>query len=722
MKQFLLLCVLCATALRVKAQDVVLERHKEIKVYAEETGAPVSHTAMQMLQGDVEVVLDARIKEVKTPKQARIVATLDKTLPREGFRVEVKKGRLWVSGADAHGMAYGLLEVSRLLGVSPWEWWADCVPEKQDEVVLKEGFVTEQSPAVAYRGIFINDEDWGILPWSGGVIGPETNERIFQLMLRLRANYYWPSMHEVSKPFFTIEGNREMAHKYGIYVGGSHCEPMGTSPATEWKLRGEGDYNYVTNKEQVQRFWAERLEEVKGQDMVYTIGMRGVHDGAMQGVKTQADKLKYLQQVIDDQREMLRIHVNPDISSIPQVFVPYKEVLDIYHAGLNVPDDVTLMWTDDNYGYIRHFPDSSEVSRKGGNGLYYHISYWGRPHDYLWLGTFSPFLLRQQLTEAYERGIRQMWILNVGDIKPAEYQIEDFLNMAWEGVGVPADERHTLRQFHAREFGETLADTLASLIIDHYRLAFDRKPEHTGGTRVEESDRRYWSTFRPIDGWSKEDVKKRVETYQRLSDAVEALEQDVPQHRRDAYFQLVKYPVQAAAQMNFKFLCPERSGEAYDSIVSLTHIYNSNPRWRGIMDMAPRKLPVFGRVTEPLAYPEAQPTNILFDEDTWLLVRLGEKQTFTFETSDDSVRLDIRLLPTHPVKGDRLAFTVSVDGGEPQRFEYQTYDRSEEWKRNVLRNYAQRFATLQLGEGERHTLTFEALTEGVYLRSIRRVQ
>ncbi|MDE5739004.1 MAG: glycosyl hydrolase 115 family protein, partial [Bacteroidaceae bacterium] len=233
MKQFLLLYVLCAMALCVKAQDVVLERHKEIKVYAEETGAPVSHAAMQMLQRDVEAVLDARMKEVKTPKQARIVARLDKGLPREGFRIEVKKGQLWVTGADAHGMAYGLLEVSRLLGVSPWEWWADCVPEKQDEVVLKEGLATGQSPAVAYRGIFINDEDWGILPWSGGVIGPETNEKIFQLMLRLRANYYWPSMHEVSKPFFTIEGNREMAHKYGIYVGGSHCEPMGTSPATE---------------------------------------------------------------------------------------------------------------------------------------------------------------------------------------------------------------------------------------------------------------------------------------------------------------------------------------------------------------------------------------------------------------------------------------------------------------------------------------------------------
>ena len=223
---------------------------------------------------------------------------------------------------------------------------------------LRAGYSTEQSPAVAYRGIFINDEDWGILPWSGGVIGPETNERIFQLMLRLRANYYWPAMHEVSQPFFTIPGNREMAHKYGIYIGGSHCEPMATSPAKEWEMRGVGDYNYVTNSEAVKNFWQERLEEVKGQDIVYTIGMRGLHDGSMQGTKTKEDKLRYLQQAIDDQREMLRSTVNVDVASVPQVFVPYKEVLDIYRSGLQVPDDVTLMWTDDNYGYIRHFPDS----------------------------------------------------------------------------------------------------------------------------------------------------------------------------------------------------------------------------------------------------------------------------------------------------------------------------------------------------------------------------
>ena len=720
MRNILWILVFCVVPGLAEAQDFMLKRGAKVTVYMAPTDEPVASTALQMLAEDMKRVLEAKVVPVQKEKKAQVVAVFDDCLPREGFRLHVESGRLYVRGADAHGLAYGLLEVSRLMGVSPWEWWADCEPAKRLEVVLQEGFTNEQHPAVAYRGIFINDEDWGILPWSGGVIGPDTNERIFQLMLRLRANYYWPSMHEVSKPFFTIEGNREMAHKYGIYVGGSHCEPMGTSPATEWKMRGEGDYNYVTNRENVQKFWAERLDEVKGQDMVYTIGMRGLHDGSMQGVKTKEEKLHYLQEVIDDQRNLLAVHVNPDVTSIPQVFVPYKEVLDIYHSGLKVPDDVTLMWTDDNYGYIRHFPDSVEVSRKGGNGLYYHVSYWGRPHDYLWLGTFSPALLRQQLTEAYQRGIRRMWVLNVGDIKPAEFQIEEFLNMAWEGVD-GTDETADLHRFMEREFGETLADTLTSLMTDHYRLAFDRKPEHMGYTRVEEADKKYWNTFRPILDWTKETVVQRVADYQRLSDAVETLEGQVPAHRRQAYFQLVKYPVQAAAQMNFKFLVPERSGEAYDSIVTLTHIYNSNPRWKGIMDMAPRKLAVFGPVTEPIVYPDAEKRQVLFETDTWLSVPLGEEKTFAFETSGETYGAYVYLLPTHPVAGDRLTFSLSADGGEAQTFDYQTYDRSEEWKRNVLRNHAYRFMPLELGEG-RHVLTFKALTEGVYLRGIQLVQ
>lgn len=450
--------------------------------------------------------------------------------------------------------------------------------------------------------------------------------------------------------------------------------------------------------------------------------MRGLHDGSMQGTKTKEDKLRYLQQAIDDQREMLRSTVNAEVASVPQVFVPYKEVLDIYRSGLQVPDDVTLMWTDDNYGYIRHFPDSVEQMRAGGNGLYYHVSYWGRPHDYLWLGTFSPFLMRQQLTEAYQRGIQQMWILNVGDIKPAEYLIEDFLNMAWKGLRGRTDGRQELQAFFRREFGEELADTITSVMVKHYQLAFDRKPEHMGGTRVEEADRAHWNIFRPIEGWSSDDVEQRVKDYRYLSDIVEALSDKVPAARRDAYFQLVKYPVQAAAQMNFKFLSKQSYEQAYDSIVSLTHIYNSNPKWKGIMNMAPRKLVVFNRVPAPLAYPEAERAHSLFNAETWQHVSKDDSLAFVFESDAKEITLDVRLLPTHPIEEGRLSFSVSLDGASPIVADFQTYDRSEEWKQNVLRNYAHRAFVLPLSGsvdgGTRHSLVFRAVTEGVYLRQV----
>lgn len=190
-------------------------------------------------------------------------------------------------------------------------------------------------------------------------------------------------------------------------------------------------------------------------DNLYTLGMRGVHDGAMNGAKTIEEQKAVLTKVLKDQRDLLTKYVNKDVTQVPQVFIPYKEVLDVYHAGLQVPDEVTLMWCDDNYGYIRHFPTAEERARKGGNGVYYHVSYWGRPHDYLWLGTAHPSLVYQQMSLAYERGIQKMWILNVGDIKPAEYQVELFLDMAWnlEAVkqqGVAAHQRHFLE----REFGK----------------------------------------------------------------------------------------------------------------------------------------------------------------------------------------------------------------------------------------------------------------------------
>lgn len=470
---------------------------------------------------------------------------------KQGFMIKVlPDSKLLVVGSDRHGTAYGIMELSRMIGVSPWEWWADVTPRKRDFFELPEDFEMVQSPSVEYRGIFINDEDWGLMQWSSlnyepwykpGRIGPRTNERIFELMLRLRANYYWPAMHECTEPFFLTEGNREMAEKYGIYIGGSHCEPMASSIAVEWHRRGKGEYDYVNNLNEVYKFWEERVKEVSKQDILYTIGMRGVHDGQMNGAKNIEEQRKVLERVLVDQRTLLQKYVNPDITKVPQVFIPYKEVLDIYNSGLQVPEDVTLMWCDDNYGYIRHFPTAEERARKGGNGVYYHVSYWGRPHDYLWLGTFSPYLLFQQMKLAYDRGIQKMWILNVGDIKPAEYQIELFLDMAWDIEKVAKGGVWThLESFLKREFGESIGKTLCPVMNEHYRLAYIRKPEFMGNTRVEEyRNSEYFQTVKDLP-WSSAYLKQRVEDYNELSDKVQIINSQIPDNRKDAFFHLVK--------------------------------------------------------------------------------------------------------------------------------------------------------------------------------------
>ena len=664
-----------------------------------------------------------------------------------------------VAGSDSHGTAYGIMELSRLIGVSPWEWWADVTPEKKTSFVLSAEYQTLQSPSVEYRGIFINDEDWGLMPWSSqtyepsdikGHIGPKTNARIFELLLRLRANTYWPAMHECTLPFFLTEGNRKVAEEYGIFIGSSHCEPMVCSAAGEWRRRGQGDYDYVNNSASVYKFWEDRVKEVAQQGNIYTLGMRGVHDGQMQGAKTVAEQKAVLERVLKDQRGLLQKYGNKDVTAIPQAFIPYKEVLDIYNAGLQVPDDVTLIWCDDNYGYIRHFPTAEERARKGGNGIYYHVSYWGRPHDYLWLGTFSPYLLHQQMKLAYDRGIQKMWVLNVGDIKPAEYQIELFLDMAWNidevnEIGVTAH----LKSWLGREFGSNCAEELLPAMEAHYQLSYIRKPEFMGNTREEERDPKY-KVIKDLP-WSEQTISERLRSYTVLSDVVERMESNIPADRQDAYFQLVKYPVQAAAQMNRKILTAQlarhskadwkQSDAAFDSIASLTQQYNSlqNGKWNRMMDFQPRKLPVFKRVehtaaTEPMVtdrkilckwnamectYGKPVPCEGLGYERKAAGIRKGSSLTFAFDDyGKDSVEVEIRLLPSHPLDEKQLRFAISVDEAVPQTVSYETKGRSEEWKENVLRNQAIRKVTLPINKQASHKLVITALDEGMVLDQV----
>lgn len=750
-----------------------LRSDQPIKLACDNAEEKVVQTALKLFIRDYQSVfsasaaVDARQGNIivgtvgKSPLLKTVSADVSALAgKKQAFLLQVlPDGKLLVAGSDSHGTAYGIMELSRLIGVSPWEWWADVTPEKKTSFVLSAEYQTLQSPSVEYRGIFINDEDWGLMPWSSqtyepsdikGHIGPKTNARIFELLLRLRANTYWPAMHECTLPFFLTEGNRKVAEEYGIFIGSSHCEPMVCSAAGEWRRRGQGDYDYVNNSASVYKFWEDRVKEVAQQGNIYTLGMRGVHDGQMQGAKTVAEQKAVLERVLKDQRGLLQKYVNKDVTAIPQAFIPYKEVLDIYNAGLQVPDDVTLIWCDDNYGYIRHFPTAEERARKGGNGIYYHVSYWGRPHDYLWLGTFSPYLLHQQMKLAYDRGIQKMWVLNVGDIKPAEYQIELFLDMAWNidevnEIGVTAH----LKSWLEREFGSNCAEELLPAMEAHYQLSYIRKPEFMGNTREEERDPKY-KVIKDLP-WSEQTISERLRSYTVLSDVVERMESNIPVDRQDAYFQLVKYPVQAAAQMNRKILTAQlarhskadwkQSDAAFDSIASLTQQYNSlqNGKWNRMMDFQPRKLPVFKRVehitaTEPMVtdrkmlckwnamectYGKPVPCEGLGYERKAAGIRKGSSLTFAFDDyGKDSVEVEIRLLPSHPLDEKQLRFAISVDEAVPQTVSYETKGRSEEWKENVLRNQAIRKVTLPINKQASHKLVITALDEGVVLDQV----
>ena len=757
-----------------------LRSGQSVTVACDNTEEKVVQTALQLFARDYETVFSAPAT-ISVNHGGIIVGTVDKSpliaatgvdisdlkSKNQAFLISVLPGgRLLVAGSDSPGTAYGIMELSRLIGVSPWEWWADVTPEKKEAFHLAADYKMVQSPSVEYRGIFINDEDWGLMPWSSlnyepwykpGRIGPQTNERIFELLLRLRANTYWPAMHECSVPFFLTPGNREAAEKFGIYIGGSHCEPMACSTAGEWNRRGKGDYDYVKNSSSVCHFWEERLKEVSEQEILYTVGMRGVHDGQMQGAKTVEEQKAVLERVLKDQRDLLRKYVNKDVEAIPQVFIPYKEVLDIYRAGLEVPEDVTLMWCDDNYGYIKHFPMEVERTRKGGNGVYYHASYWGRPHDYLWLGTFSPALLYQQMKEAYDRGIQKIWILNVGDIKPIEYQTELFLDMAWnidqvieEGVS------GHLCNFLKREFGEAIGEDLLPVMMEHYRLSYIRKPEFMGNTREEEYHTNAYRIVKDMP-WSRSYINKRLEDYQVISDKVEKLASRIQQDRQDAYFQLIKYPVQATAEMNKKMLYAQfaRHGEmnwnksdaAYDSIASLTRIYNigirNTGKWHRMMDHQPRRLPVFEPVDRssvetpmlehsPGLYKwngaeysagDAVSCEGLGYEEKAVMLEKNKELSFDFgECPGDSVEVEIRLLPNHPIHGGQLRFSVSIDKKNAQTVSYETQGRSEEWKENVLRNQAIRRVVLPVKKRKKHNLTIKALDEGVVIDQIEMYQ
>lgn len=301
--------------------------------------------------------LDAR--RLRGAWESFIIATVRRPLPG------VDQG-LVIVGSDPRGTAYGVYELSEQIGVSPWSWWADVPAKKRPALWLAPGTNRFGPPSVKYRGIFINDEDWGLHPWAAqtyepeaGGMGPKTYARVFELLLRLKANTLWPAMHEVSPAFNADAENARLADRYAIVMGSSHAEPMLRNNVGEWK-DAKDRFNYAVNREGVRSYWEERGRSNAAYESLWTIGMRGIHDSGIVGASTREGKIALLNQAIADQRAMLAKHVDPDVARVPQMFMPYKEVLELYRAGLEIPDDVTIVWPDDNFGYIRQFPNAAE--------------------------------------------------------------------------------------------------------------------------------------------------------------------------------------------------------------------------------------------------------------------------------------------------------------------------------------------------------------------------
>ncbi len=706
---------------------------------------PVVNIALQMFESDMEQVTG--MKPVFSKKATiRIVQGRGSD---DGFRLSVSQGQILIEGHNGRGTAYGLLELSRMAGVSPWVWWGDVRPHSRSyPLSLPDTFFVEHTPSVDYRGIFINDEDWSLRRWSTDGMGPDTYRRLFELMMRLRANIVWPAMHEGTPGFFTVKGNKELADSFGILIGTSHCEPLLRNNVAEWAPVQRGPYNYITNREQVQQYWAERLKEVKGSEMFLTLGMRGIHDGSMEGVKTPKEKLEGLQAVIDDQRKLIRKYYQKEVARVPQVFIPYKEVLEILESGLQVPDDVTLMWCDDNYGYLTRLPDAEQQQRSGGGGVYYHLSYWGRPHDYLWLTTTQPGLLYSEMRAAYDHHCRRLWIANVHDPKVAAYQLELFMDMAWDidGVNPSTLERH-LEQWLCTQFGSLVGKAIAPAMRELYRLNAIRKPEFMGWTQVE-LDKKLYPGGKSVPQhteFSLREAYQRMEAFARIEATVDTYRPLVMEGRQEAYFAHVLYPVHASAAMSRKMLSnEEESRKAYNEIQQLTEHYNTmnNGKWNGLMSASPRDLPVFGQVrTELPQHPSANrliarnacdfqqfvpPTEgsgkaelvqMLGHSMNAVVLPKGGELVYEFDSpfpteGEEEAFLYTAMIPTQPSDRGDLRYQVVLDNQEPMVISLKEKYRSESWKQSVLRGQALKRTPVKMTKG-RHRLTIKALDDHI---------
>lgn len=653
-KIILLEVILFSYALSIQAQ-VFLAQNEDQKdnftlvgtdgdacIYYDMNDFTVVKKAVKLLKDDVQMVTGKCVKtdivESELCKNCIIAGTLghnsliDDLIIRKRINVDSLTGKwesyhaelithpfpgvdkaLVIVGSDRRGTAYGLLSISEAIGVSPWYWWADAPINKQTRLVLEVHNFTSHEPSVKYRGVFINDEDWGLSRWAKtnfekerGNIGPKTYAKVCELLLRLKANYLCPAMHPCSTAFNQIAENKLVADSFGIVMGSTHCEPLLFNNASEWNNKTMGEWDYRNNKKTIDSVLQQRVIENGPYENLYTVGLRGLHDQEMKGSNDMKERVQILQSAINAQRNLLTHIIKKPETEIPQVFFPYKEVLDIYNAGLKLPDDVTIVWPDDNYGYMKRLSNQSEEKRSGRAGVYYHISYLGKPHDYLWMSTISPTLMYEELNKAYDTTADRVWLANVGDIKSCEFSMDLFLSMAYD---IKAFDYKKVSTYQAgwlsKMFGQKYYQDFLNITTTFYHQAFSRKPELMGWGYQWSTDKygKERNTDTDFSFSNYREADNRLAEYNKIGLMVDRIMKELPEEKRAGFYELLYYPVKGCELMNKMILYGQKNrryalqGRAatnllsnevklyYDSLQIITQGYNSllNRKWNPVM-------------------------------------------------------------------------------------------------------------------------------------------
>ncbi len=467
------------------------------------------------------------VGDIRGEWESFIIETIDAPLPGIARA-------LVIAGSDKRGTIYGIYEVSQQIGVSPWYWWADVPVRQRHEIRLKTGRFFSGEPVVKYRGIFLNDEAPALTGWAHkkfGGLNSAFYRHVFELLLRLRANYLWPAMWNNA---FNEDDpdNARLADEYGIVMGTSHHEPM-IRAHKEWSMHGRGPWDYARNEEVLKNFWAEGVRRNCAFESIVTLGMRGDGDEPM----SEEANVALLEKIVADQRAIIAAEVNPDPTQVPQLWALYKEVQEYYERGMRVPDDVTLLWCDDNWGNIRRLPTLEERKRPGGAGVYYHFDYVGGPRSYKWINVTPITKIWEQMHLAWRHEATRIWIVNVGDLKPMEFPIEFFLTYAWNPARWPYERLGVYAHaWAAREFGEEHAAEVASLISGYTKLNRRRTPELLAPDTF--SLVNYREAERVPAEWS--DLVARTQK----------LDTMLPEEARAAFLQLVRHPIEACANLN----------------------------------------------------------------------------------------------------------------------------------------------------------------------------